>query len=164
MLNTDALFVLATFAAYIPVLAVRRRSPDLIGQGLTALALIGNREDFRDLTFSLATLYHSATRLGIDTGKLFAEVAALVPPGLLADAMRLFLPRLALENRDRFALSICGRRLLTVSSTSCPLRRLHGAVPFPEHGVDYEADDQPEEEADPGQQRQAHHQQQAAGD
>ena len=62
-LNPDALGILRTFASSMPVLAVRRASPMLITQGLTALAIIGAVDDVRDLHFYLATLYHAATKL-----------------------------------------------------------------------------------------------------
>ena len=98
-LNPDALGILRTFASSMPVLAVRRASPMLITQGLTALAIIGAVDDIRDLLFYLATLYHAATKLGIDTLQVFREVASLVPSVSLQDAMRSF-PLRSPENRD----------------------------------------------------------------
>src|SRR5262249_10795269 len=70
-LNLDARGILRTFAHSMAVLAVRRKSPELITQGLTVLAILGEIDDVRDLTFYLATLHHSAMKLGIDTRGLF---------------------------------------------------------------------------------------------
>jgi hypothetical protein len=98
-LNPDALFILNTFASYMPVLAVRRESPKLITWGLTALALVGGSNEVRDLTFYLATLHHSAIKLGIDPRRLFADVASLVPSIDLQNAMRSF-PLRSPKDRD----------------------------------------------------------------
>jgi hypothetical protein len=98
-LHPDALFILTAFASYMPVLAVRRDSPELITKGLTALALVGGSEDVRDLTFYLATLHHWAIKLGIDAQKLFGEVASLVPSIGLQNAMRSF-PLRSPKDRD----------------------------------------------------------------
>lgn len=83
----------------MPVLAVRRPSPDLIGQALMALAASERTEDVRDLMFYLARLHHSATKLGLDTRKLFDDVAGLVASGHLQEATRSF-PLRAPGNRD----------------------------------------------------------------
>ena len=89
-LNPDALGILRTFAERMAVLAYRRQSPALITQGLTALAILGEVDDVRDLTFYLATLHYSALKLGIDTRKVFHEAASLSPSALLQDQMRGF--------------------------------------------------------------------------
>src|SRR5579863_4481469 len=87
-LNHDALSVLRIFASSIPVLAVRRDSPALARQGLTAVAILGEFDDVRDLTFYLAALYYSAIRLQIDAQTLFADVAVLVRSTHLQREMR----------------------------------------------------------------------------
>jgi len=89
-LNPDALGILRTFASSIPVQAVRRDSPALITHGLTALAILGEIDDVRDLTFYLAALHYSATKLRIDTRKLFDDVAGIVPSTHLQSEMRGF--------------------------------------------------------------------------
>ena len=104
-LNRDASGILRTFASSMPVLAVRRSSPMLITQGLTALAIVGPGDDIRDLLFDVATLYHAATKLGIDTLQLFREVASLAPSAPLQDAMRSF-PMRSPEDRDLSAFWI----------------------------------------------------------
>jgi hypothetical protein len=109
-LNPDALFILTAFASYMPVLAVRRESPELITQGLTALGLVGGSQDVRDLTFYLATLHHSAIKLKIDTRRLFGEVASLVPSIGLQNAMRSFPLR---SPKDRDLGAFCFRETLT---------------------------------------------------
>jgi hypothetical protein len=98
-LNTDTLGILRTFASSMPVLAVRRGSPELITQGLKALAILGDTDDVRDLCFYVATLHHSATRLGIDTSTLFNDVAFLVSSPYLQKEMRYFPLRLP-KDRD----------------------------------------------------------------
>lgn len=89
-LNPDALGILRTFASSMPILAVRQNSPGFIAQGLTALAVLGDVDDARDLCFYLATTYHLATKLGIDSRKVFGDAAALVTPGYFQDMMRSF--------------------------------------------------------------------------
>jgi hypothetical protein len=89
-LNHDALSVLRIFASSIPVLAVRRDSPTLARQGLTAVAILGEFDDVRDLTYYLAALHYSAIRLRIDTQTLFADAAVLVRSTHLQSEMRMF--------------------------------------------------------------------------
>jgi hypothetical protein len=98
-LKPDALHLLRTFASFIPALAVRRASPALIAQGLTALAILGDVEDIRDLTFYLATLHYSAVRLRIDTPRLFDEIAGLATSTQLQSEMRRF-PSRPPKDRD----------------------------------------------------------------
>src|SRR5437764_1266618 len=50
-LNSDSLGILRTFAKAASVLAVRQRSPALLEQGLTAVAILGEVDDLRDLMF-----------------------------------------------------------------------------------------------------------------
>jgi hypothetical protein len=93
-LNLDARGILRTFAHSMAVLAVRRESPAHIAQGLTALAILGEIDDIRDLTYYLATLHYSAMKLGIDTRKLFGDVASLATSIYLQTEMRDFPLRL----------------------------------------------------------------------
>jgi hypothetical protein len=85
------------------VLAIRRESPDLISQGLTALAILGGVDDARDLSFYLATLHYSAIKLGIDPRTLFRDAASLTastkPSTILGASMREFPLRTA-ETRE----------------------------------------------------------------
>lgn len=104
-LNLDAQGILRTFAPTMSVLAVRRKSPELIEKGLMALALLGEIDDVRDLTFSLCTLYHSATKLGVDTQKLFGDISSMVPFIDLQNEMRRF-PLRAPKDRDLAAFGI----------------------------------------------------------
>jgi hypothetical protein len=99
MLNPDALWILRMFAHDAPLLAVRRESPVLITQGLTALAIIGETDDVRDLTFYLAMLHHSALKLGIDTRQIFGDVATMTASTPLRDSMRSF-PLRSPKDRD----------------------------------------------------------------
>jgi hypothetical protein len=89
-LSPDALGILGKFAFSMAVLAVRRKSPELIMQGLTALIVLENTDDIRDLTYYLATLHHSAMKLRMDTRKLFGDVASLASSRVLQDEMRAF--------------------------------------------------------------------------
>lgn len=98
-LNPDALSILRTFASKMPVLAVRRDSPEFITQGLKVLAILGNVDDVRDLCFYLATLHHSAMSMGIDAPALFHDVASLVSSPHLQKEMRYFPLRLP-KDRD----------------------------------------------------------------
>jgi len=104
-LTEDALGILHTFAGSMPVLAVRRQSPELIAQGLTALAILGSIDDVRDLTFCLATLQYSAIELQIDARKMFADAAFLVPSIHLQNEMKGF-PLRAPKDRDLAAFGL----------------------------------------------------------
>ncbi len=98
-LNPDAQGILRTFAGSIPVQAVRRDSPALITHGLIALAILGEIDDIRDLTFYLAALHYSAMKLRIDTRKLFDDVAGTVLSTYLQNEMRGF-PLRSATDRD----------------------------------------------------------------
>src|SRR5262249_52934989 len=89
-LSADALGILRTFAHAASVLAVRGGAPQLLLQGLIAIAILGVRDDIRDLTFYLATLYHSAVKIGVDAAQLFSQVAPLSPSESLQSTMREF--------------------------------------------------------------------------
>jgi hypothetical protein len=89
-LSLDALGILRTFGHSMAVLAVRQESPELIPRGLTALVILEKADDVRDLTFNLATLHHSAMKLGMDTRKVFGDVASLASSKPLQNAMRDF--------------------------------------------------------------------------
>jgi len=87
-LTAESLCALRKFAGEASALAVRRNSPELIEQGLTVLTILGDVDDARDLTLYLATLYHSAMKLGIDAPALFSKVACLAGDGQLAGFLR----------------------------------------------------------------------------
>jgi hypothetical protein len=48
--------------------------------GLSAAAILQEREDYRDIIVSLAFLHHAARRAGIDPDPFFREVAGLARP------------------------------------------------------------------------------------
>ena len=109
-LNPDGLGILRTFASSMPVLAVRQESPVLITQGLTAVAVLGGIEDTRDLTFYLCTLHHSAMKLGVDTRKVFGDVASLASSVHLQQEMRGFPSR---PPKDKDLVAFRFREVLT---------------------------------------------------
>jgi hypothetical protein len=76
-LSLESIGILRTFAHAASVLAVRRESPSLIGQGLVALVIFAQVDDLKDVLFYLATLYHSTTKLGLDAQTIFREAASL---------------------------------------------------------------------------------------
>ena len=45
-------------------------SPPLFGDGLTALGVLGQVDDFRDLTLYVATLDYATLRLGLDIWRI----------------------------------------------------------------------------------------------
>jgi hypothetical protein len=104
-LSPVALGILRTFASAMAVLAIRRESPELIMQGLVVLIMLEKTDDVRDLTFYLATLHHSARKLGIDTRKVFGDAAFLASSRILQDEMRGF-PLRQPEQRDLSAFYI----------------------------------------------------------
>jgi hypothetical protein len=70
---------LVGYARKMAVYAVRRQSPQLIVDGLTALAIeAGTSRDYRESVRTLPWLYHSALKLGMDAPNAFTEAASLV--------------------------------------------------------------------------------------
>ena len=63
-LSADALGVLRTFAYSASVVAVRREAPQLIAQGLAALAILGDIDDPRDLSFYIGSPTLFGTKVG----------------------------------------------------------------------------------------------------
>jgi hypothetical protein len=104
-LSADALGVLRTFAYSASVVAVRREAPQLIAHGLTALAILGDIDDPRDLSFYLAALHYSALKLGIDTRRLFAEASTLSSSNFFRQQIRDF-PMLPPGSRDLRAFNL----------------------------------------------------------
>jgi hypothetical protein len=104
-LSPDGLAMLRVFAHYSSVLAVNRDCPALIERGLVTLTIPGDVDDPRDLMFDVAKLYHSATKLGIDTSTLFNRVATLAPPGFLRDWTAGF-PSRSPKDRDLAAFNL----------------------------------------------------------
>jgi hypothetical protein len=119
-LTADALGLLRTFALSAAVVAVRREAPPVIAQGLAALAILGEVDDPRDLTFYLAALHYSALRLGIDTRELFEQAASLSPSTFFGGQMRGF-PALPPASRDLGGYRL-RERSLPRGSTSCRIR------------------------------------------
>lgn len=105
-LNSDALFILKTFASYMPILAVRWQAPELIRLGLTALTMVGAEGDVRDSVFYLAALHYSAVKLGVDPVKLFSDLSTLAPSTSLREEMRSF-PLRPPGTRDLGAFRLC---------------------------------------------------------
>jgi hypothetical protein len=71
-------------------LSVRHGQVDLVREGLVALALeAGTGSDQRDSMVSLALLYHSAVKLGMNVQAAFSQ-AALLAPASFEGAIRLF--------------------------------------------------------------------------
>ena len=69
------------FAKRSAILGVREARPDLVSDGLTAIAMIEqNRVDFRDVLSCLALLYHAANRAGADADEMFGDAAKLAEP------------------------------------------------------------------------------------
>jgi hypothetical protein len=67
--------------------AIRSSSPDLVEEGLISLILEGGIEDWRYSIVGMAVLFHSATRLGLDTERLFHDVAGLSDFGSVSREM-----------------------------------------------------------------------------
>jgi hypothetical protein len=78
------------YAANMAVLAVRQNSPDLIEQGLVALAIENGAQDWRDSLVALFQLYHSAGKLGMGVESTFAKIALLAEPGVIKKEMNGF--------------------------------------------------------------------------
>src|SRR6202049_3484788 len=86
-------------ARIMAILAIRRNSPALVLEGLTALAAeAGTGGDRRDSQVSLAQLYHSAVKLGMETTTAFEQAGSLAVNDF-ADVIRLF-PLRSPEKRD----------------------------------------------------------------
>ncbi len=71
--------LLLSYAWKMAERAVEKNSPELVHKGLTALAIEGGRDDFRDTIMSMVVLHHSACKLGMDVVRAFADAADLFP-------------------------------------------------------------------------------------
>jgi hypothetical protein len=98
-LSSDALGILLTFARVMSSLAIRRKTPSLIVEGLTALSILGDGQDFRDNMCHVAALYYSAAKLGLNTKQIFEDAARLATPGILQQQMYEF-PQRTPDHRD----------------------------------------------------------------
>lgn len=79
--SLDEFYTLLAFAQRSSVFALRSESPELLRDGLAAIAMIeAERTDFRDILMALALLHHSAGRLGMDAAPTFAAAAEIAEP------------------------------------------------------------------------------------
>jgi hypothetical protein len=89
-LNTYGCKRFLRFASHMAVEAVRLNSEHCIELGLAAVAMESGRQDYRDSLFPVATLYHSAQKLNLNVGLLFAQAVALALPGHLRNELKRF--------------------------------------------------------------------------
>lgn len=81
-ITLDEFYTLIEFARRSAVFALRSKDPDILNTGLTSIAMIeAERTDFRDILSALALLHHSATRIGLNPSKVFANAAKIAEPG-----------------------------------------------------------------------------------
>jgi hypothetical protein len=89
-LNRDQQQALIRMAGIQAEMAVRKQSPKLVEQGLQSVVLGGG---FLHPSYSLSTLaklYHSALKLGMNPEVAFAEAAESAPSGALKTEMSRF--------------------------------------------------------------------------
>lgn len=80
-IDMEQLYMLLEFADRAAVFALRERSAARVTDGLSAVALVEQeRVDYRGILWTLATLHHSAARIGANPAKLFRDAAALAEP------------------------------------------------------------------------------------
>jgi len=90
-LNREAHNALIAYAWVCAAEAVRQNSTDRILTGLAALVVIENGDiDIRDTVRSLASLFHSASLLAMNTVDLFGSYARLSRSSILAARFREF--------------------------------------------------------------------------
>jgi hypothetical protein len=88
---------LGAFSRRMAVWGARQFSADLLVRGCIALILEAGREDIRDTMAVMPLLYHSATKINADPGKIFNDAAAYYR-SVVSDALLDFLKR---TPRDR---------------------------------------------------------------
>ena len=96
-------FLLLAYAERMASLAVHKRDPHRVLDGLVAIAMEGFEFDERDALQRLAPLYHSARKLSEDPQALF-DAAASVAPASVAEAMRGFTRERTSEDRSLEAM------------------------------------------------------------
>lgn len=80
-IEMEQLYTLLKFANRAAVFALRERSAARLTDGFSAIAMVEQeRVDYRDILWALATLHHSAARIGANPEKLFRDAAALAEP------------------------------------------------------------------------------------
>ena len=96
-ISMEEFSTLLSFANRAAVFGLRERSAERLSDGLSAVAMVEQeRTDYRDILWTLATLHHSAARIGASPERLFGDAAALAEPGT-AELIRGFLKRPAKE-------------------------------------------------------------------
>lgn len=99
VLTDAARAVLLHYARDAAVKAVRKSSQQLVGDGLTALALENGLPDARDSIVAVALLFRSSQLLDMDCVQTFKDASALVANPILRDAIKNF-PSRSEEERD----------------------------------------------------------------
>ncbi|MEQ1947161.1 MAG: hypothetical protein ABL995_08220 [Bryobacteraceae bacterium] len=89
-LRPESRALLRAFVALAGVLAVRKQDGSLIEQGIWAVSVLGDVDDYRDLLFSVAILYHCSQKLGISPVHVFNEAADSAADATLQREMRDF--------------------------------------------------------------------------
>lgn len=99
--SMEEFYRLLDFATRAAVFGLRERNAARLADGLSAVAMVEQeRVDYRDILWTLATLHHSAARIGASPEKLFGDAATLAEPGT-AKLIRDFLSRPADEKNLR---------------------------------------------------------------
>lgn len=76
-LTIEARHILLQYSWERATHAVRQRSPQIISQGLAALAIENGRLDPRDSIVRMDVLYRSAVKIGVNPTRLFEDAAQL---------------------------------------------------------------------------------------
>jgi len=96
-IDNDVAGALLAFSARMAVWGARQSSADFLVKGGVALILEAGRGDIRDTMAVMPLLYHSATKINADPGKIFNDAAAYYR-SVVSDALLDFLKR---TPRDR---------------------------------------------------------------
>ncbi|MEQ1885324.1 MAG: hypothetical protein ABL967_09705 [Bryobacteraceae bacterium] len=89
-LTPESRALLRHFAARAGVLAVQKQDGILIEQGIWAVSVLGEFDDYRDLLFSVAILYNCSQRLGLNPDPVLNEAANSAANATLQREMRDF--------------------------------------------------------------------------
>jgi len=106
----DSQFLL-TYAVRMATQALRKASPDRIKDGLAAVLLEGERDDWRESVIVLSLLNDAAKKIGTDPLQLFEDAARMAPNLPSSETIREF-PR---RKPEDLAIEAMGYRISTTS-------------------------------------------------
>lgn len=94
LLDDQATWMLLSFSTRMSILCIRENSTDNLLNGLIALILVTNKNNYQSILGRISLFYHSAALLKVDSRKLFATACEYAPSDYARNLFLQFLDRL----------------------------------------------------------------------